>query len=191
MALFEILTIAVGLSLDVFAYALCKGAMMPEIRKENMIKLCGIFTIWQMVSLVLGNLITKIPVVNVSLNKAAENWRYISIVIFLGLGIYMISKAGKEKQIEEHKEVSISVRQIVVWAGITSIDGFFAGIGFGFLQVDFLRTVLSVGILTLLSVIVGVYTGYWVGCQAKKKFVALGGCILLFGGIELLIKGIY
>lgn len=190
MAAFEILMISVGLSLDVFAYALYKGAMMPEIRKGPLIKICTIFTVWQMASLLLGNMITNISMIKTSAGRAAVHWRILSVIIFVGLGLYMIVKAGKQTVIIERKNGTVGVRQIAIWACITSIDAFLAGIGFGFFQTDFFFTTVSVGIVTALSVIVGIYAGYWMGCQSKNKIVTLGGCILLIGGIELLIRGI-
>lgn len=189
MVFIEILIFAVGLSLDVFAYALCKGAVMPEIKRKNMLKLCSIFTAWQTMSLILGNLITNIPIVSASSNEAASNWKVVSVVIFLCLGICMIMKSAlNNEQIVERKEEYISTRQIIIWACITSIDAFLAGIGFGFFQVDFLLTVMANIVITILAVIGGVYMGYWMGCQIRGKAVALGGCMILIGGIELILR---
>lgn len=184
----EILIIATGLSLDVFAYALCKGAMMPEIRKENMVKLCTVFTLWQVMSLILGNLVSEIPRIGKEADGVAAHWKYVSAAIFLCLGIYMIVKSCRQEVIEERKEEFISVKQIIVWACITSIDAFLAGIGFGLFETDFWLMVPIVGIVTLMAVILGVFTGYWAGCQAKSKAVTLGGCILLAGGVELIVR---
>ncbi|GAA0805890.1 hypothetical protein DWX43_20745 [Clostridium sp. AF19-22AC] len=190
MVLFEILMISVGLSLDVFAYALYKGAMLPEIRKSSLIKIGGVFTVWQMASLLLGNMITNIPMIKAPAGRAAVHWRYLSVIIFLGLGLYMICKAGRQKVVIEKMEEHVELKQIAIWACITSIDAFLAGIGFGFFQTDFLITIITVGMVTAVSVVAGLYAGYWLGCQFKNKIVILGGGILLIGGIELLIRGI-
>ena len=190
LAAFEILMISVGLSLDVFAYALYKGAMLPEIRKSSLVKIGAVFTVWQMASLLLGNLVTSIPVLKVSAGRAALHWKIFSVIIFVGLGLYMIVKAGKQKVVIERKDDTVGIKQIAIWACITSVDAFLAGIGFGFFQADFFFTILSVGIVTALSVTAGIYAGYWMGCQSKNKAVTLGGCILLMGGIELLVRGI-
>lgn len=189
MLFIEILMISVGLSLDVFAYALYKGAMMPGIHKPALIKIGCVFTLWQMVSLLLGNMITNIPMVKTA-EKAAVRWRFLSILIFTGLGLYMIFKGRRHQTIIEHKDDKVELRQIAVWACITSIDAFLAGIGFGLFRTDFLITVITVGIVTVVSVILGIYAGYWMGCQSINKIVTRGGCILLIGGIELLVRGI-
>ena len=164
MSLLEIILISIGLTMDVFAYALLTGAMMSEIRKKNLLKM-GM--------------------------DVGHNSNTFSVLIFLGLGIYMIVKAIKEKPVEEKKDEIISAKQIIVWACITSIDAFIAGIGFGFLETDFLLLVFIIGITTIVMVIIGMYIGYWMGCQFRRTAVTIGGCILLFGAVEFIIRTLY
>ena len=73
----------------------------------------------------------------------------------------------------------------------TSIDAFIAGIGFGFLETDFLLLVFIIGITTIVMVIIGMYIGYWMGCQFRRTAVTIGGCILLFGAVEFIIRTLY
>lgn len=119
---------------------------------------------------------------------AANDWKYISVAIFLGLGIYLIIKAARGKEIEERKAERLESRQFAMWMAITSLDVFIAGIGFGFLDTVFFKTFIVILLITPVSVIAGLYAGWWAGCQARKKIVAVGGCLLLIGGIELLIR---
>ena len=191
MSLLEIILISIGLTMDVFAYALLKGAMMSEIRKKNLLKICSIFTLWQVISMILGNLLTNIPFTAKLGMDVGHNSNTFSVLIFLGLGIYMIVKAIKEKPVEEKKDETISAKQIIVWACITSIDAFIAGIGFGFLETDFLLLVFIIGIATIVMVIIGMYIGYWMGCQIRRTAVTIGGCILLFGAVEFIIRTLY
>ena len=191
MSLLEIILISNGLTMDVFAYALSKGAMMSEIRKKNLLKICSIFTFWQVISMILGNLLTNIPFTAKLGMDVGHDSNTFSVLIFLGLGIYMIVKAIKEKPVEEKKDEIISAKQIIVWACITSIDAFIAGIGFGFLETDFLLLVFIIGITTIVMVIIGMYIGYWMGCQLRRTAVTIGGCILLFGAVEFIIRTLY
>ena len=103
MSLLEIILISNGLTMDVFAYALSKGAMMSEIRKKNLLKICSIFTFWQVISMILGNLLTNIPFTAKLGMDVGHDSNTFSVLIFLGLGIYMIVKAIKEKPVEKKK----------------------------------------------------------------------------------------
>ena len=51
MSWIEIILIGAGLSLDVFAYALCRGAVVGEIDKKSLVILGGGFTLWNLISL--------------------------------------------------------------------------------------------------------------------------------------------
>ena len=78
MSWIEIILIGAGLSLDVFAYALCRGAVVGEIDKKSLVILGGGFTLWNLISLTAGNFVAKIPVVSKNAEYAANDWKYIS-----------------------------------------------------------------------------------------------------------------
>lgn len=188
MSWLEILLIGAGLSLDVLAYALCRGAVIAEVSKKNLIRMCAMFMIWNLISLTAGNLLTKIPLLKQEADAASELSNSVSVIIFWGLGIYLIVKAVREKAVEEHKIEHFEFHKLALWTAITSVDVFLAGIGFGFQETDFFKTMIALMVLTPISVIAGVYIGYWAGCQARRKIVTAGGCLLLLGGAELLLR---
>lgn len=188
MSWLEILLIGAGLSLDVLAYALCRGAVIAEVSKKNLLKMCAMFVVWNLLSLTAGNLLVKIPVLKQEAGAVSKLSNYISVLIFLGLGIYLIIKAVKEKAVEEHKIEHFEFHKLAIWTAITSVDVFLAGIGFGFQETDFLKTLIALLVLTPISVVLGVYIGYWAGCQARRKIVTAGGCLLLLGAAELLLR---
>ena len=73
-------------------------------------------------------------------------------------------------------------------AGITSLDAFFAGIGTGFLETELLAELITMAVVTILIVILGMYTGYRLGWEQKKKANGLGGIILCLAGIDVIIR---
>ena len=190
LTVLEICIIAVGLSLDVFAYSLYKGAMLSKLKKATMVKLILIFTIWQMGSILLGNLFTLIPAFGEIATRTEEIWKFVSAFIFFIIGIVMILRSAKKEKIEEKREDGFQIKEVLIWACITSIDAFLAGIGFGFLQVELWTAIIILGVITAICTILGALAGYWLGCQSKNKIVIVGGCILLLGGVELLVRTI-
>ena len=59
MSWIEIILIGAGLSLDVFAYALCRGAVVGEVDKKSLVILGGGFTLWNLISLTAGNFVVR------------------------------------------------------------------------------------------------------------------------------------
>ncbi|HOO27243.1 MAG TPA: manganese efflux pump [Lachnospiraceae bacterium] len=188
MHVIEIVLIVIGLSLDVFAYALYKGAMLSKIDKGNVAKCCLIFSVWQVGGLLLGNLITLIPFFTASHEAAKHLWRICAAVIFLAIGLYMIIKGAKKEEIIERKENQFRFGQLAVWACITSIDAVFAGIGFAFLDTQLLVTAFVTALTTIAVVIVGILCGYRLGCGVKNRAIAVGGCILLVAAFDIAIR---
>ena len=56
----EVLLIAVGLSLDVFAVVICRGALLSRIEKKRLLLLSAIFALWQVGALLAGSLLGQL-----------------------------------------------------------------------------------------------------------------------------------
>lgn len=190
MGLWQTNLIAVGLSLDVFAYCLYKGAMVSEINKKEFVKMILIFTGFQTGMLLVGNLITWIPAIHKIYASANRIWMVVAALMFFGLGIMMIIKSftKRKNKISERKEDTYDYRVIVLWAFITSLDALIAGVGFGFLGLGLIGAALVLASITALSAVVGMFCGYRLGCGPMNKFVTVGGCLVLIGGADILVK---
>ena len=190
MGLWQTNLIAIGLSLDVFAYCLYKGAMVSEINKKEFVKMVLIFTGFQAGMLIIGNVITWIPAIHKAYASANLIWMFFASLMFFGLGILMIVKSftKRKKKISERKEDTYDDRVIVLWAFITSLDALIAGVGFGFLGLGIIGAAILVAAITALSAVVGMLCGYRLGCGPMNKFVTVGGCLVLIGGADLLVN---
>lgn len=188
MNLIEIIMVSVGLSLDVFAVMICKGSLLSKIEKKQLVKACAIFAIWQIAALLCGNLITEIPVFSHATRSITKVWYSASCLIFAVLGIYMICKAREKKPFLERLENDFPTKVICLWACLTSLDSFFAGIGFGFLDTHILMEAVSILVITILFVILGIYTGYHFGFNHKKNAYWFGGIILIAAAVDVAIR---
>ena len=81
MNLGEILAASVGLSLDVYAVAVCKGAKIRKIDGRKLAQMCLIFTGWQMCALLIGNLIMLVPVFAGESERFSLIWSGLSALI--------------------------------------------------------------------------------------------------------------
>lgn len=192
MGFWQVIVISIGLSLDVFAYGLYKGAMVAEIKTSALIKMVGMFTGFQAGMLFLGNLISKIPAIKLTYASMRDFWTLFAAIVFLALGIGMILKSFRKKYkvIDEKREEGLNYRRLAFWSFVTSIDALVAGFGFSFLSHVFWGELLALGLSTVTSVIIGVILGYLLGCGPMNKFVTIGGCMVLISAIDFLIRGL-
>lgn len=80
MAWYEILIVSVGLSLDVFTYALYKGAML------------------------LGSLISELPYIAMNYQRTERLFRAASAAIFFLIAIWLIVRASQMRDPVERRE---------------------------------------------------------------------------------------
>jgi len=194
VALWEIILIATGLSLDVFAFALWRGALHPTLEKKPVGSMVLIFTGFQMGAMLLGNLITFIPYFAAHMESARLTWVLAAALIFFGIGIYMVIRGlhkNRTEVIEERKEDTFNYRLMVFWAALTSIDALLAGISFGFLSVTLFEALIVTGIATAAACFCGVVAGYRLGCSPKNKLITIGGAVVIIGAIDILTHYFY
>ena len=104
----ELLIVSVGLSIDVFVAAAYMGAGFSKIRWKNLVLLSVLFGGIQLGVLVLGNLITLLPLLSITRTKtAADRWEGLTVLIFAALGIYMILKGIRKKKVLERRKDEI------------------------------------------------------------------------------------
>ena len=189
MGILEILLVAVGLSLDVFAYCLYKGAMLSALHREVVVKTILLFTVCQSLGLLLGNAVTLVPFLLLRVRRANRTWICVSGIIFLALGIYMLIKAYRNSAhtIFERKNDRFEMRVMLIWALLASCDAVAAGIGFGFLAPALVMTVVTVAAATALTVAIGLICGFLLGCGPMNKCVAIGGALVIIGGVDVLL----
>ena len=105
MSVIELLIVSIGLSIDVFVAAVYMGAGFSKIRWKNLILLSILFGGIQLGTLVLGNLITLLPLLSITRTKtAADRWEGLTVLIFAAIGIYMIFKGIKKKSVLERRK---------------------------------------------------------------------------------------
>ncbi len=181
MEVFELLLLAVGLSMDAFAVSLCKGLAQVEIKKSHLL-LVGIY---------FGGFQALMPLAGYLLGKqfrelieSVDHWIAFGLLCLIGAN--MIREAYKET--EEECQASFSFRIMLPLAVATSIDALAAGVTFAFLQVDILPAVFLIGATTFFLSAAGLKIGNVFGSRYEKKAELFGGVVLVLLGVKILLE---
>lgn len=181
MSLITLFTLAVGLSMDAFAVAVCKGLAMRKIS----FKKASVVGLW------FGGFQGLMPLLGYFLGvqfkdkiTAIDHW-----IAFLLLGIigFNMIKEAKEGDEEETND-SLAVKDMFILAVATSIDALAVGITFAFLSVNIWEAVLFIGVVTFILSVIGVKIGNVFGTRYKAKAEFAGGMILILLGVKILIE---
>ncbi len=188
MSVVEILLVSVGLSIDAFVAVAYIGAGFSKIQIKNMVGLCFLFGGMQLGTLLIGNLITLLPMFSwAHAQDMADSWEGLTVLIFAGLGIYMICKGIKRENVLERRQDTIDWKTTTILSALTSIDAFFAGVGLGFLDTEMICQALTLFPVTVLEVIFGIIVGYRLGLKHNRHAYWIGGALLLISSVDVLL----
>lgn len=184
MSLFELFLIAVGLSMDAFAVAICKGLATGRVKLGQMVIVGLWFGIFQALMPLIGYLLG----VNFStLIQSIDHW--IAFILLGLIGANMIREAvGGDGECCNEEDASYSIRAMLPLAIATSIDALAVGVSFAFLSVDIVPAVTFIGVCTFVLSAFGVKIGSVFGLRFKKKAEIAGGVILILMGAKILLE---
>ena len=187
MGLWELLVIAVGLSMDAFAVAICKGLSMKNMSWKN-----GIIT-----GLYFGGFQAGMPLIGYLLGTGFKDMitsidHWIAFVLLLLIGANMV-KESMEKEEEcgccREEDASFDAKTMIPLAVATSIDAMAVGITFALLpEVNILAAIALIGVITCVLSCVGLKAGNLFGLRYKSRAEIIGGVILMLMGAKILLE---
>ncbi len=180
----ELFLIGVGLSMDAFAVAVCKGLKMRKINYRHT----------YIIALFFGGFQALMPFLGWLLGKGFAQYvdRYaawIAFFLLLYIGGKMIHEACTEEEEEEQENgESLDLKELLIMAVATSIDALAVGITFAFLGTNIVEAVSIIGVTTFFISIIGVMIGNRFGVRYKNKASIAGGIILILIGLKILLE---
>lgn len=181
MGIGELFILAIGLSMDAFAVAVCKGLAMERISLKN----AGIVGLW------FGGFQALMPLIGYLLGysfsdaiQSVDHWIAFALLGLIGLNMI------KESRSWETEEACgcLAFKEMFTMAVATSIDALAVGITFAFLTVDILPAVSLIGVTTFILSMAGVKVGSVFGAKYKSKAELAGGIILILLGTKILLE---
>ena len=182
---FTVFLTGIGLSMDAFAVAICKGLKMQKINYKQM----------GLISLFFGGFQALMPFIGWTLGysfkeyiEGFDHWVAFALLVFIGGK--MIYEAFKGEDDVENGDFDI--KELFVMAIATSIDALAVGIAFAIDGIntlfDILLSIVIIGITTAVLSAIGVFIGHKFGAVYKTKAELAGGIILILIGIKILFE---
>ncbi|MBS5672420.1 MAG: manganese efflux pump [Firmicutes bacterium] len=182
MKLYELFILAVGLSMDAFAVAICKGLAIRKVSLKHAAWVGLWFGGFQMLMPLLGFLLAN------SFAQAIASFdHWIAFLLLAVIGGNMLKEAFSKD--EETTDASFAPRVMLLLAVATSIDALAVGITLALLPgVNIAAAVLFIGCITFILSAVGLKVGNVFGLKYKNKAEMVGGTILILMGLKILLE---
>ncbi len=185
MDIIAIIGTAVGLSMDAFAVAICKGLSLGKgFKIKHAVKVGLYFGIFQglmpLIGFFLGSMFRQYI-------EAFDHW--IAFILLVLIGANMLKEAFS-KECDDCLDCALDFKTMLPLAVATSIDAMAAGVAFSMQNVEIFSTVGIIGVTTFLFSVVGVKIGNVFGTKYKSKAEMAGGIILILMGLKFLLEGL-
>ena len=186
MSLTELFIIAVGLSMDAFAVAICKGLSVKKAGIKEMAK-AGLW---------FGGFQALMPAIGYFLGSTFEEYitkidHWVAFVLLGIIGANMIKESlSKEEECGcEKSDNSMNIKEMFTLAVASRIDAVAVGITFALLpDVNIGAAVGFIGVITFALSAVGIKIGNIFGLKFKSKAEFAGGLILILMGLKILLE---
>lgn len=178
----ELIVLSLGLGMDAFAVSICKGLSMKKMNWKKAL----------IIGLYFGGFQAIMPVLGYFLSKGFENFvtsidHWIAFILLSIIGGKMVKDAFSQGNSENCNE-DVGFKTMIVLAIATSIDALAVGITFAFLNVNLILAIALIGSITFFLSVIGTKVGNIFGDRYENKAELLGGVILIFLGIKILLE---
>ena len=183
MGFWELLLLAIGVSMDAFAVSVCKGLSMSKSGlKESAI--CGAWfggfqALMPLIGFFLGTLFAEAI-------EAFDHWIAFGLLAIIGANML---KEAFSKEEEGCCGCDLSFKTMLVMAIATSIDALAVGISLAMAgNVNIWLAILLIGFTTFSFSGLGVKIGNVFGSRFEQKAQIAGGVILILLGLKILLE---
>mgnify|MGYP000169416743 FL=1 len=184
MSFMELVLIAVGLSMDAFAVAICKGLSVQKLGWKHYLTVGAWFGGFQALMPTLGYLLGTTFERYIT---SVDHW--VAFVLLCLIGGSMLKEGLAKEEEEKEERAGFDFKSMLLLAVATSIDALAVGITFALLpDVNIFSAVGLIGTITFCLSAVGLKVGNIFGLKYKSKAEVVGGVILILIGVKILLE---
>lgn len=185
MSIIEIIVLSIGLAMDATAVSMTNGMNDTKMKVKKILLIGLTFGLFQAIMPLLGYLFGTLFVDFV---EKIDHW--IALILLGFLGIQML-REGFSKNEDKEEVKTLGLKMLLIQGVATSIDALAVGVSLASLKANILVAVISIGIITTLLSIIGVYIGKKFGDLLNNKASILGGIILIGIGLKIFIEHMF
>ena len=183
MSPFELLFLAIGLSMDAFAVAICKGLSSKHFNQKHAVIIALYFGTFQALMPAIGYLLGSRFQQSIT---AYGHW--IAFILLALIGGNMVREAFEEDEENAKETADFDWKHMLPLAVACSIDAFAVGVSFAFMTLNIWISVIIIGVTTGLFSAAGLYIGRAFGSHWQKPAQIAGGVVLILIGVKVLLE---
>lgn len=184
MTIYDIIILAVGVSMDAFAVSIAKGLATRELRYSHYASVALWFGGFQALMPIIGYFVASYFAAAV---ENFDHWIAFSLLAFIGGNMVYNTIKGEEDS-SEALAANFSFKTMSMLAVATSIDALAIGVSLAFLNVNIWLAVVVIGLITGAFSAFGLRLGSLFGNRYKRGAELTGGVVLMLIGVKILAE---
>jgi len=182
----SLIFIAIGLSMDAFAVAICNGMAMKSVKVRHAVAFGLMFGGMQAIMPIIGYFVGSLFSGYI---ESFANWIAFILLALIGGKMILDAFRGKEESVKDGQFISLAA--LFALGVATSIDALVVGINFALIGWNIWISALVIGLVTFILSFAGVYAGKKLGTALQKYATIFGGAVLIAIGLKILLQGLF
>ncbi len=189
MFFFQSILLGVGLAMDAFSVSLANGLNEPKMKKTRHIYIAGIFAFFQFIMPLAGFFCVHTVASFFGVFEKFIPWIALGLLGFIG-GKMLIE--GIKSKDNDTPLSAVSFGALILQGIATSIDALSVGFTIShYTPMGAFLCCLLIAVTTFIICMAGITLGKKFGTKLSGKASILGGCILIFIGLEIFITSFF
>ncbi|MBR0136903.1 MAG: manganese efflux pump [Erysipelotrichaceae bacterium] len=179
----------VALAMDSFSVSIANGLNEPDMKKNKQRAIAFTFGWFQAMMPLIGWFC--VHTIETMFTQFQKFIPWIALLLLLYIGGKMLIEGIRAQSVELEK-VPVGFWGLMLQGVATAIDAL--SVGFTIAEYTLIPALVEasiIGVVTFAISMVGVRFGKTLGYRLTNKASILGGCILIFIGLEIFIKGVF
>ena len=183
----ELIIIAVGLAMDAFAVAICKGLNMRKLDYKQTV----------LIAIFFGGFQAGMPLIGWFIGSKFADYitsidHWVTFILLLIIGGKMVYESFHGEDECDCCESKLNLKELTALAIATSVDALAVGVAFAleYERNTVFVAVTLIGVITALLSSLGVFIGHKFGAKYKNKAELAGGLVLVLMGVKFLLEGL-
>jgi len=188
MDYFALILVALGLSMDAFAVAICNGIAIKDVKVRH----AAVF------GLMFGGMQAIMPIIGFFMGGLFSGYiesiaYWVAFALLALIGGKMLAETFRAEESDEPaaSRQFISFGALFVLGIATSIDALAVGINIALIDWNIWISALTIGVVTFVLSFVGVFAGKRLGMSFRKNAGRLGGIVLIAIGVKILLEHLF
>ena len=182
---FNSVLLGIGLAMDAFSVSMANGLNEPAMKARKQLGVAGVFAGFQFLMPLLGWVCVHTVTQFFHAFESWIPWIALALLSFIG-GKMLLDSVGCH---EDEKQPAVGLYGLLLQGVATSIDALSVGFTIAsYALAEALLACFLIGAVTFFICLAGLEIGKRAGTRLANKAGVLGGLILIFIGVEILIS---